>query len=208
MIDGADSASLDDAFNGRGVKVEVLNVLGAGDAFSAGFLSGWVRGEDYDACCRYANACGALVVSRHGCAPAMPTRIELDHYLANAERIPQPDQDAALTRLHRVTAPRTPRAELFVFAFDHRDQFFELARAPAPDERRIAGAEAAPRARGRGNGGGARAPGSRRAALRRPLRPGRAQRGDRPRLVDRPAGRAAGLESASSSSTDDRSARR
>ena len=74
VIDGPIPRSLDDAFNGRGVDVEVLNVLGAGDAFSAGFLSGWVRGEDYDACCRYANACGALVVSRHGCAPAMPTR--------------------------------------------------------------------------------------------------------------------------------------
>ncbi|HYQ99358.1 MAG TPA: 5-dehydro-2-deoxygluconokinase [Casimicrobiaceae bacterium] len=137
VIDGAIPASLDEAFNGRGVKVEVLNVLGAGDAFNAGFLSGWLRGEDYDACCRYANACGALVVSRHGCAPAMPTRVELDHYLANAERIPQPEKDAALTRLHRVTAPRTPRPELFVFAFDHRDPFFELARAAGAEERRI-----------------------------------------------------------------------
>ena len=138
VIDGAIPASLDDAFNGRGVKVEVLNVLGAGDAFNAGFLSGWLRGEDYDACCRYANACGALVVSRHGCAPAMPTRIELDHYIANADRIPQPDKDVALTRLHRVTAPRTPRSELFVFAFDHRDPFFELARGAGAEERRIA----------------------------------------------------------------------
>ncbi|MEO8675652.1 MAG: 5-dehydro-2-deoxygluconokinase [Casimicrobiaceae bacterium] len=137
VIDGAIPASLDDAFNGRGVTVEVLNVLGAGDAFSSGFLSGWLRGEDYDACCRYANACGALVVSRHGCAPAMPTRIELDHYIANAERIPQPDKDAELTRLHRVTAPRSPRPELFVFAFDHRDPFFEMARAADADERRL-----------------------------------------------------------------------
>src|SRR4029079_6451277 len=91
-MDGPVPRSLDDAFQGRGVEVEVLNVLGAGDAFSAGFLSGWVRGEDYDACARYANACGALVVSRHGCAPAMPTRVELDYYLANAEHIPRPDQ--------------------------------------------------------------------------------------------------------------------
>ncbi len=137
VIDGAVPESLDQAFNGRGVSVEVLNVLGAGDAFSAGFLSGWARGEDYDACCRYANACGALVVSRHGCAPAMPTRIELDYFLANAERIPRPDQDAALSRLHRVTAPRTPRDELFAFAFDHRSQFFELAQAAGASEVRI-----------------------------------------------------------------------
>ena len=137
VIDGAIPRSLDDAFNGRGVEVEVLNVLGAGDAFSAGFLSGWVRGEDYEQCSRYANACGALVVSRHGCAPAMPTRIELDYYLANTQSIPRPDQDATLTRLHRVTAPRTPRDEVFAFAFDHRNQFFELAQTVGADEARL-----------------------------------------------------------------------
>ena len=137
VIDGPIPESLDAAFNGRGVTVEVLNVLGAGDAFSAGFMSGWVRGEDYDACTRYANACGALVVSRHGCAPAMPTRVELDHYLANAHRIPRPDRDAELTRLHRVSAPRTPRDELFIFAFDHRDPFYDLAREVGAAEGRI-----------------------------------------------------------------------
>jgi 5-dehydro-2-deoxygluconokinase len=137
VIDGAVPASLDDAFNGQGVNVEVLNVLGAGDAFSAGFLSGWVRGEDYDHCTRYANACGALVVSRHGCAPAMPTRVELDYFIANADRIPRPDQDATLTRLHRVTAPRAPHDEVFAFAFDHRNQFFELAQQVGADESRL-----------------------------------------------------------------------
>ncbi|TMG86313.1 MAG: 5-dehydro-2-deoxygluconokinase [Betaproteobacteria bacterium] len=137
VIDNEVPRSLDDAFNGRGVEVEVLNVLGAGDAFSAGFLSGWVRGEDYDACSRYANACGALVVSRHGCAPAMPTRVELDYFLAHAAEIPRPDQDATLTRLHRVTGPRTPREEVFAFAFDHRNAFFEMAQSVGADEGRL-----------------------------------------------------------------------
>jgi len=137
VIEGAIPASLDAAFNGTGVSVDVLNVLGAGDAFCAGFLSGWVRGEDYGACVRYANACGALVVSRHGCAPAMPTRIELDYFIANAQRIPRPDRDATLTRLHRVTAPRTPRDEVLAFAFDHRNQFFALAQQAGAGEDRI-----------------------------------------------------------------------
>jgi 5-dehydro-2-deoxygluconokinase len=137
VIDGAIPPSLDAAFNGKGVSVEVLNVLGAGDAFNAGFLSGWLRGEDYDACCRCANACGALVVSRHSCAPAMPTRAELDRFLDNAARIPRPDRDVELTRLHRVTAPRTPRPELFLFAFDHRDPFVDIARAAGASERRL-----------------------------------------------------------------------
>ena len=137
VIPDAIPRSLDDAFNGRGVEVEVLNVLGAGDAFSAGFLSGWVRGENYDVCTRVANACGALVVSRHGCAPAMPTRDELDYFLAHADTIPQPDRDATLTRLHRVTAPRTRRDEVLAFAFDHRPQFFALAQETQADEARI-----------------------------------------------------------------------
>jgi 5-dehydro-2-deoxygluconokinase len=137
VIDGAIPATLDDAFNGEGVTVEVLNVLGAGDAFSAGFLTGWVRGESYDACARYANACGALVVSRHGCAPAMPTRAELDYFLANAASIPRPDQDATLTRLHRVSAPRAERDEVLAFAFDHRNPFFDMAQRAGTDESRV-----------------------------------------------------------------------
>jgi 5-dehydro-2-deoxygluconokinase len=137
VIDGAIPRSLDEAFNGRGVTVEVLNVLGAGDAFNGGFLSGWLRGEDYDACARYANACGALVVSRHGCAPAMPTRIELDYFIANAQRIPRPDRDATLSRLHRVTAPRVRREDLCVFAFDHRNPFFALAQETGAGEARL-----------------------------------------------------------------------
>ena len=35
-------------------------MLGAGDAFMAGFLRGWLRGEPTDRCAAYANACGAL----------------------------------------------------------------------------------------------------------------------------------------------------
>jgi 5-dehydro-2-deoxygluconokinase len=67
----------------------------------------------------------------------MPTRIELDYFLAHAAAIPRPDQDATLTRLHRVTAPRAPRDELFIFAFDHRTQFFDLAQQGGVDESRI-----------------------------------------------------------------------
>src|SRR6185436_11070660 len=105
-------SEVEDGLLVQGFPVEVFNVLGAGDAFMAGFLSGWLREESVEQCCRLANACGAIVVSRHGCAPAMPTRIELDYFIANAAAIPRPDQDATLTRLHRGTAPRTPRDEV------------------------------------------------------------------------------------------------
>ena len=137
VIEGAIPASLDAAFNYQGVQVEVMNVLGAGDAFLAGFLSQWLRGADYTACCRSANACGALVVARHACAPAMPTPAELDYFLANAARLQRPGEDAQLNRLHRVTARRAQWDELCVFAFDHRNQFFDMAQQLGADERRV-----------------------------------------------------------------------
>ncbi|MFC0398528.1 bifunctional 5-dehydro-2-deoxygluconokinase/5-dehydro-2-deoxyphosphogluconate aldolase [Paraburkholderia rhizosphaerae] len=142
IIDGAVPATLDDAPIHGGVQVEVLNVLGAGDAFASGFLSGWLRDQPLDACARAANASGALVVSRHGCAPAMPTPAELDYFLAQAKADPQrmrrPDLDAKLARLHRVTPARKRWDEVLGFAFDHRNQFFELAQQSGASEARIA----------------------------------------------------------------------
>lgn len=119
--------TLDEGVTVRGVQVEVLNVLGAGDAFMSGFLRGWIRGEGLEASLRYANACGALVVSRHGCAPSMPTAEELDYYIANADQIPQPDKDDHLNYLHRVTTRRGEWKDICVLAFDHRWQFTEMA---------------------------------------------------------------------------------
>jgi 5-dehydro-2-deoxygluconokinase len=52
--------------------VEVHNVLGAGDAFASGFLYGYLKGWDWHRAARMGNACGAIVVTRHGCANFMP----------------------------------------------------------------------------------------------------------------------------------------
>jgi 5-dehydro-2-deoxygluconokinase len=52
--------------------VEVLNVLGAGDAFASGFLYGYLKGWGWHRAARMGNACGAIVVTRHGCANFMP----------------------------------------------------------------------------------------------------------------------------------------
>ena len=141
IIEGVVPASIDDAPVHGGVEVEVLNVLGAGDAFASGFLSGWLRDAPLEACARSANASGALVVSRHGCAPAMPTPAELDYFLHEAKadpaRMRRPDRDATLARLHRVTPARKRYDEVLGFAFDHRNQFFELAQQTGADPARI-----------------------------------------------------------------------
>ena len=137
VIDGAVPASMDDVPMYRGARVDVLNVLGAGDAFMAGFLYGWLRDQGIERSCAYANACGAIVVSRHGCAPAMPSRAELDYFLAHAERLQRPDQDDELAHLHRVSVARPAWDDLHIFAFDHRSQFYDLACACGAEEARL-----------------------------------------------------------------------
>jgi 5-dehydro-2-deoxygluconokinase len=137
VIEAAIPANIDDAPTFCGTRVEVLNVLGAGDAFMAGFLYGWLNNVGIERSCAYANACGAIVVSRHGCAPAMPSRAELDYFLAHAERLQRPDRDEELTHLHRVSVARQKWDDLHIFAFDHRSQFFELARECGAEETRL-----------------------------------------------------------------------
>jgi 5-dehydro-2-deoxygluconokinase len=133
VIHGAIPAKLEDGAIYPGVRVEVLNVLGAGDAFMSGFLKGWLDDASDERCCQLANACGGLVVSRHACAPAMPTLVELDYLFNSPVPITRPDQDAVLQRLHQVSVPRRDWKQLFIFAFDHRGQLVELAQKAGRD---------------------------------------------------------------------------
>jgi 5-dehydro-2-deoxygluconokinase len=133
VIHGAVPARLEDGAIYPGVRVEVLNVLGAGDAFMSGFLKGWLNDESDERCCQLANACGGLVVSRHACAPAMPTPAELEYLFNSPVPITRPDHDPILQRLHQVSVPRKQWRQLFIFAFDHRGQLVELAQKAGRD---------------------------------------------------------------------------
>jgi len=62
--------------------ITVLNVLGAGDAFASGFLYGYLQGWPLERAARMGNACGAIVVTRHGCANFMPTLDEVSAFVA------------------------------------------------------------------------------------------------------------------------------
>lgn len=69
-----------------GFPAEVVNVLGAGDAFAAGFLHARLDGLDWAAAARVGNACGAIVVGRHACANDMATLAEV-HALLEAHGV-------------------------------------------------------------------------------------------------------------------------
>ena len=60
------------------VEVEVVNGLGAGDAFGGALCHGLLAGWELERTIRFANAAGAIVASRLGCADDMPTVDEVE----------------------------------------------------------------------------------------------------------------------------------
>ena len=137
VFDGEIPASLDDGISGRSFEIEVFNVLGAGDAFMSGFLRGWLRGESLQTCCTWGNACGALVVSRHGCAPAIPSWDELQYFLENGSEHRALRHDMALEHVHWATNRNADYDSLKILAIDHRAQFRELAEELGADDASI-----------------------------------------------------------------------
>lgn len=119
-------AKLDDGVTGPGFPIEVFNVLGAGDGFMSGLLKGWLEGAAWPMALKYANACGAFAVSRHGCTPAYPSWEELQFFFDRG--ITQPDlrNDVALEQVHWSTNRRGDWSAVKTFAFDHRLQLEEM----------------------------------------------------------------------------------
>jgi 5-dehydro-2-deoxygluconokinase len=99
-------AALEDGLVAPALDIETYNVLGAGDAFLAGFLKGYLRGAPLEVSARLANACGALAVSRLLCSPEFPTLAELDYFLAHGSGYRALRQDPRLNHLHSVTTRR------------------------------------------------------------------------------------------------------
>jgi len=137
VFEGAIPASIEQGLVVGGFPVEVLNVLGAGDAFLSGYLSGWIENQPAAQCGRRGNAAGALVVTRHGCTPAMPTRAELAEFMGRAEAPLRPDEDAQIAALHRATVSKRRNGDLCLLAFDHRKQFEQMAAAAGAHYSRI-----------------------------------------------------------------------
>ena len=128
VFDG-DIGEWDDGVASPVREIEVFNVLGAGDGFMSGFLSGWLRDAPLADCALYANICGALAVSRHGCAPSYPSQTELRHMIETGSEHFALRKDQTLEQIHWATTRRRRFDELLAFAFDHRSQFSDMAAA-------------------------------------------------------------------------------
>jgi 5-dehydro-2-deoxygluconokinase len=118
--------SLDDGKAGAGFPIEVFNVLGAGDGFMSGLTKGWLDGADWPTALKYANACGAFAVSRHGCTPAYPSWAEMAFFLKRGVKTPALRHDTELEQIHWSTNRRKAWDQVRAFAFDHRIQMETL----------------------------------------------------------------------------------
>jgi len=86
-----------------GYVVELVDPVGSGDAFTAGFVHKYLRGATLDECCGYGNALGALVATQEG-ATAPLTAQEIETFLAG-----DPERNAAPERL--TTEPQSTQRE-------------------------------------------------------------------------------------------------
>lgn len=78
---GASVEFSDRSIDVPGFEVDVVNTVGAGDSFAAGLIHSRLTGLDWEKAMRFANACGAITVTRHGCATALPSADEVEIFL-------------------------------------------------------------------------------------------------------------------------------
>lgn len=131
VFEGRTPQRIEDALVVPARDVEVYNVLGAGDAFLAGYLLGYLRDEPHERSARYGNACGALAVSRLLCSSEFPSRAELDHYLYYGSDRRALRADSQLGHLHWVTTQRRGPGSVRALALPART---EPREAPLPEE--------------------------------------------------------------------------
>ena len=131
-------ARLEDGIVGQGFPIEVYNVLGAGDGFLAGFLRGWLKDETFETAATWANACGAIAVSRLLCSPEYATFAELQHFLKHGSKERALRKDESLSHIHWAST-RAPQADmLMALAIDHRAQFRDMAERAGTGAERVA----------------------------------------------------------------------
>jgi 5-dehydro-2-deoxygluconokinase len=81
--EGAVTITPDAEFRTGIYPVDALKPTGAGDSFMGGFIAALASGHDLKDAVLRGSACASIVVSRVGCAPAMPTTAELEAFLSS-----------------------------------------------------------------------------------------------------------------------------
>ncbi|MFD1300761.1 PfkB family carbohydrate kinase [Methylobacterium marchantiae] len=89
-----------------GYAVEAVDTIGAGDAFTAGLAAGLLAGQPWDACCRMACACGAMMVMGRGVLDNLPDPAEVAEFLRT-----RPDDAEGMTGPRPAPSPARTRPD-------------------------------------------------------------------------------------------------
>jgi ribokinase len=65
-------------------KVDVVDTTAAGDAFIGGFAYSLLHNKTLEEAVRYGCACGALATTKFGAQPSLPTKAEVEHFIASS----------------------------------------------------------------------------------------------------------------------------
>ena len=79
--DGAIALRGKDRFRSSPVKLDVVDTIGAGDSFDAGFITEYIRGSDLETCLRHGNLAGALSTTKPGGTEAFRDRDHREQFL-------------------------------------------------------------------------------------------------------------------------------
>ena len=85
-VEGSVTITPDAVFETGIVPVSMKKPFGAGDAFMGGLVTALLQGLTIEAAVLRGSASAAIVVSRRGCASAMPTADEVDLILSRHRR--------------------------------------------------------------------------------------------------------------------------
>jgi ribokinase len=69
----------------KAFRVEAVDTVAAGDCFNGAFAVALLEGHDAFGAAKFASAAAAIAVTRRGAQASMPTRAEVDHFLAEHE---------------------------------------------------------------------------------------------------------------------------
>ncbi|WP_407272091.1 5-dehydro-2-deoxygluconokinase [Radiobacillus sp. PE A8.2] len=72
---------------GGAFKTKVLKTFGAGDSYASAFIYGLMNNWDLEKAMEFGSASASIVISKHSCSDAMPTKNEIDEFLKTA--VPQ-----------------------------------------------------------------------------------------------------------------------
>lgn len=79
--EGAIAYRGEETWSSPALKLEVVDPVGAGDSFNAGFLHEYLKGSDVQTCLTAGNLAGALSVTRAGGTEAFRDRRHREHFL-------------------------------------------------------------------------------------------------------------------------------